>query len=189
MTETEAAPLSGYTGRPGCPCGGWGTHVCPVPAPEAMGVDLDALAAELTQIHEATQQINRAVTRARRPRRTLTPADVTRRYRSFSGGRLEAWEARSRDGAWAYRRIEISGTPWEIEHLPTGTEGGWYGTLTAARAATADGSALAYAERVQAHERGEHKAERGSQRSGGCCRYEPQEAARARSDGAGMPDR
>lgn len=28
---SPAAPLSGYTGRPGCPCGGWGVHICPVP--------------------------------------------------------------------------------------------------------------------------------------------------------------
>ena len=97
---------------------------------------------------------------AAKPRRELTPADVTRRYPSFRSGRTENWEARSRDGVWMYRRLEISGTPWEVEHVPTGTTGNWYGTYTAARAATADGSALACVERIQAHERGEHKAER-----------------------------
>lgn len=101
-----------------------------------------------------------AETKTRKPRRVLTPADVTRRYPSFRSGRMENWEARSRDGAWFYERLEISGTPWQVTHLPTETAGDWYGTLTAARAATADGSALAYVERVQAHERGEHAAER-----------------------------
>lgn len=99
-------------------------------------------------------------TRARRPRRVLTPADVTRRFPSFRSGRPEAWEARSSDGTWLYSRLEISGTPWEVRHLPTGTACDWYGTLSAARAATADGSALAYVERVAAHERGEHATAR-----------------------------
>jgi len=99
--------------------------------------------------------------KARRPRRTLTPVTVTKRFRSFRSGRLENWEARSGDGQWIYRRLEISGTPWELEYVPAGIAGDWYGTLTAARAATADGSALAYVEQIQAHERGEHAASRG----------------------------
>lgn len=93
---------------------------------------------------------------ARKPRRTLTPADVTRRYPSFRSGRMENWEARSRDGIWDYKRLEISGTPWVVLHRPSGLEGNWYGTLPAARAATADGTALASIERIQDHERGEH---------------------------------
>lgn len=99
-------------------------------------------------------------TKTRKPRRELTPADVTQRFRPFNGGRPQAWQAASRDGVWRYDRLEISGTPWMAVHLPTGTEGDWYGTLTSARGATANGSALAYVERVQAHERGEHEAER-----------------------------
>ena len=97
---------------------------------------------------------------ATKTRRVLTPADVTARFPSFNGRRLEAWEAKSRDGIWLFSRLEISGTPWEIRHLPTGTEGPWYGTLAAAREATADGSALADVERRLAHGRGEHEAER-----------------------------
>lgn len=93
-------------------------------------------------------------------RRELTPADVTKRFPSFRTGRLEAWQAESRDGVWRYGRLEITGTPWMTVHLPTGTEGDWYGTLTAAREATANGSALAGIERRLAHERGEHKDER-----------------------------
>lgn len=89
-------------------------------------------------------------------RRALTPADVTRRYPSFRTGRVESWEAKSRDGVWSYERLEIAGTPWQVTHLPTATAGDWYGTLTAAREGTANGSALAYVEQVQAHERGEH---------------------------------
>jgi hypothetical protein len=85
---------------------------------------------------------------------------VTARYPSFRSGRVENWEAVSADGTWKYRRLEISGTPWEVEHVPTGVVGDWYGTLTAARAATADGSALAAVERIQAHDRGEHKETR-----------------------------
>lgn len=101
-------------------------------------------------------------TTARSPktRRILTPADVTRSFPAFRSGRREAWEAKSRDGVWAYQRLEISGTPWEVRHLPSRTAGDWYGTLTAARAATADGSALAFVERILAHERGEHDGNR-----------------------------
>ncbi len=97
---------------------------------------------------------------ARKPRRTLTPVDVTHRYRSFRTGRLENWGAMSADGVWHYRRLEMTGTPWSVEHMPTGIEGNWYGSLPAARAATADGTALAAVERIQAHERGEHAATR-----------------------------
>lgn len=101
------------------------------------------------------------------PRRTLTPVDITARYPSFRGRRVENWSAVSRDGVWKYERLEISGTPWEVEHVPSGLAGDWYGTLTNARAATADGSALAFVERIQAHERGEHKEQRDS-RCGRC---------------------
>ena len=99
-------------------------------------------------------------TRTRKPPRELTPADVTRSYPAFRSGKPQAWQAASRDGIWRYDRLEIAGTPWVAVHLPTGTEGDWYGTLTVARAATADGSALAYVERLLAHDRGEHKDER-----------------------------
>ena len=99
-------------------------------------------------------------TRARKPRRELTPADVTQRFPSFSGRRVEAWQAVSRDGVWRYDRLEIESTPWMIVHLPSGTEADWCGTLKAAREMTANGTALATVERIMAHERGEHEAER-----------------------------
>ena len=101
-----------------------------------------------------------AATKTRRPRRVLTPADVTARFPSFSGRRLENWSAESRDGVWKYERIEDTGTLWTVLHVPTGTEGAYYGTLTAARAATANGSALADINLRLAHGRGEHEAER-----------------------------
>lgn len=94
------------------------------------------------------------------PRRTLTPVDVTRRYRSFSSGQMEDWQAVSRDGVWRYDRLEIARTPWMAVHLPTSTEGDWYSSLTTARAATANGSALLFVEAILAHERGEHDAQR-----------------------------
>lgn len=100
------------------------------------------------------------MTTAARTRRTLTPVTVTRRYPSFPSGRVENWEAVSDDGLWAYLRQEISGTPWSVQHVPSGIETDWYGSLPAAREATADGSALASVERIQAHQRGEHDAER-----------------------------
>jgi hypothetical protein len=97
-------------------------------------------------------------------RRTLTPVDITSRFPGFmrrgGGERLEAWSAASCDGVWKYERMEISGTPWAVIHVATGIEADWCGTLTAARAATADGSALAAVERIQAHDRGEHKTDR-----------------------------
>ena len=95
-----------------------------------------------------------------RPRRTLTPVEVTRRFPSFRAGRPETWEAVSLDGQWKYRRVEVSGTPWDVEHVETGVTDPGYGTLGDARAATADGSALAEVRRILAHDRGEHGAER-----------------------------
>jgi hypothetical protein len=103
-----------------------------------------------------------ATTRTRKPRRTLTPVTVTSSYPSFRTGRVEAWSAVSDDGVWKYERLEVSGTPWQVEHVPAGTLGDWYGSLEAARAATADGSALLFVQSIQAHERGEHDAQRDS---------------------------
>jgi hypothetical protein len=98
--------------------------------------------------------------RTRKPRRVLTPVTVTKRFPSFRSGRVEDWQAVSCDDVWRYDRLEVAGTPWMAVHLPSGTEGDRYASLPAARAATADGSALAFVELIQAHERGEHDAER-----------------------------
>lgn len=99
-------------------------------------------------------------TKTRKPRRVLTPVTITARFPSFNGRRLENWSAISADGTWKYERLEISGTPWSVLHVPSGIESHWYGTLTAAREGTANGNALAYVERIQTHERGEHEDER-----------------------------
>ena len=99
-------------------------------------------------------------TRTRRPRRALTKVTIASRFPSFNGRRVEAWSATSDDGLWTFERIEDVGTPWEATHVPTGIATDWYGTLSAARAATADGSALACVERQLAHQRGEHEAGR-----------------------------
>ena len=53
-------------------------------------------------------------------------------------------EAFSRDGLWGYHHAEDVGTRWYLVHMPTG----WmplqsYSSLSRARTATADGSALA----------------------------------------------
>ncbi len=101
-----------------------------------------------------------AATRTRRPRRILTPVTITSRFPNFRGGRVEAWSAVSTDGVWTYERIEDTGSPWEATHVPTGIRTDWYGTLGAARAATASGEATACVERQQAHQRGELKAVR-----------------------------
>jgi len=71
-------------------------------------------------------------------RRQLTPINITARHRSTRTGKPEIWAARSRDGRWTYDREETTGTPWIVQHRETGEER-WFGTLGAARAATANG--------------------------------------------------
>jgi len=77
-----------------------------------------------------------------------TPVRITEQHPSFRTGKVQAWAAESADGTWAYRRLELPGTPWEVEHLPTGTDCGWFSSLPKARAATADGSALEVVEQA-----------------------------------------
>lgn len=74
-----------------------------------------------------------------------TPVRITRRHPSIRTGRLEAWEAVSVDGDYTYVRIEDTGTPWAVEHVPTRTDCGLWPSLPKARRATAGGSALAAA--------------------------------------------
>jgi hypothetical protein len=126
----------------------------------AMGVTADSPAVLDEEAERLAREERQVMTVARRPRRDLTPVDITARFPAFRSGVLEAWSALSRDGVWKYERLEISGTPWQVTHVPTGIDADWYGTLTAARAATADGSALASVQRIQAHDRGEHNTER-----------------------------
>ena len=48
----------------------------------------------------------------------LIPIDASKnvRYQSLRTGRMETWEATSKDGKWAFHRLEMSGTPWEVTH-------------------------------------------------------------------------
>lgn len=75
-------------------------------------------------------------------RRVLTPVTVTERYPTHRAARVQAWAAVSKDGLWTYNRIEDKGTPWLARYVPTG-ESVLMPSLPKARAATADGSALA----------------------------------------------
>lgn len=76
-------------------------------------------------------------------RRDLTPVTVTEQYPSLRTGKVEVWAAVSKDGIWKYDRLEDTGTPWIVTHVPTGRQA-WYPSLPKARKATADGTALAY---------------------------------------------
>lgn len=68
----------------------------------------------------------------RAPKKPLTPVNQPSK-----------WEAVSTDGRWLYRWMDEPGTPWQVEYVPAPTDQ-WvfYGSLLAARRATADGSAL-----------------------------------------------
>lgn len=48
----------------------------------------------------------------------MIPLDASKtvRYQSLRTGKMEVWEAYSKDGKWSFRRLEITGTPWEVTH-------------------------------------------------------------------------
>jgi hypothetical protein len=54
---------------------------------------------------------------------------------------MEIWEAKSADGQWTYQRVEDTGTPWDVCHLPTGREEHGFTSLLAARHWTAEQTA------------------------------------------------
>jgi hypothetical protein len=90
----------------------------------------------------------------------LAPVDKTRMLPTRGGG-TQCWSAVTKDGTWGLDREDEAGTPWSVTHLPTGIVADRYvGTLTDCRAYVASGQALADVERIQAHQRGGHKAER-----------------------------
>jgi hypothetical protein len=86
--------------------------------------------------------------------RRFTAAGVTRR--------AECWAARTTDGVWDFERTEEPGTPWSVGHTPTGIVVALQGTLRACRAFVAAGHADRALACLQAHERGEHAAQRDS---------------------------
>lgn len=51
---------------------------------------------------------------------TLAPIEITDRRRNIRTGRTETWAARTPDGTWQLERTEEPGTPWWVEHRPTG---------------------------------------------------------------------
>ena len=53
-------------------------------------------------------------------------------------GRREIWEATSADGQWTYQRVEDTGTPWDVCHIPTSKEKLGFPSLLAARRWTAE---------------------------------------------------
>lgn len=80
----------------------------------------------------------------------MTALDPTKtiRYRGRTG-RPEIREAVSADGVWTYIRLEERGTPWDVEHNPTGRVLRYAATsLPSARRSTADGSILADLDRT-----------------------------------------
>jgi hypothetical protein len=90
----------------------------------------------------------------------LAPVDKTRMLPTRGGG-TQCWAAKTKDGTWSMAREDEAGTPWSVTHLPTGIVVDRYvGTLDDCRAYVANGGAQADLERIQAHQRGEHKAER-----------------------------
>lgn len=74
----------------------------------------------------------------------------------------ECWGAQTTDGVWDFERTEEPGTPWSVGHTPTGTVVGLHSTLRACRAYVAAGDAQRDLDRLLAHERGDHKAQRDS---------------------------
>jgi hypothetical protein len=86
-----------------------------------------------------------------------------RMIRSGAGGltpHQECWAAKTTDGVWLFERLEIPGTPWAIIHAETRIEVDWETSLLRCRKSVANGWAQKNLERIQAHDRGEHNAER-----------------------------
>lgn len=77
----------------------------------------------------------------------MTRVRITVRRPSLPSGRMEAWGAASIDGNWTYTRVEDDGTPWSVDHIPSGTDCGLFGSLDKAKRTTFDGSALPGAKR------------------------------------------
>lgn len=90
----------------------------------------------------------------------LAPIEKTSMFPAFRSGRRECWSARTTDGVWLFERLEVAGTPWSVTHAETKTEVTWTGTLRGGRAYVAAGHAQADLDRLLAHGRGEHDAQR-----------------------------
>lgn len=112
----------------------------------------------LTYLHNCVYTRDMTTTTA------LAPIIKTQFARRVTRGGLtrspECWGAQTADGTWDLTREESSGTPWIVIHRETGIAVNMCGTLRACRAYVAAGHAGADLARLQAHDRGEHKAER-----------------------------
>lgn len=73
----------------------------------------------------------------------LAPVVKTDFAASFRTGRRECWAARTTDGAWAMTRLDITGTPWAVVHIPTGADMALKGSLRACREYIGSGRAAA----------------------------------------------
>lgn len=96
----------------------------------------------------------------------LAPITKTRFGRRITHGgaalteHRECWGAETTDGAWEFEREDSPGTPWLIYHTATKTLVDQQGTLRLCRWYVAAGHAQTQLELLQAHDRGEHAAER-----------------------------
>lgn len=75
-------------------------------------------------------------------RQTLVKVETTK-ARAFRSGRREVWAAVTVDGEWAFHRLEMTGTPWTVTHVPSMSEVAWLGTLKACRQYVTQGLAAA----------------------------------------------
>lgn len=74
--------------------------------------------------------------------------------------RRECWAAVTLDDKWDFERVEVPGTPWLVRHRLTGIVVDSAGSLTDCRAYVASGGARKDLELIQAHQAGEHSAQR-----------------------------
>jgi hypothetical protein len=71
------------------------------------------------------------------------------------------WLRETADGEWLLERSEDDRTTWLVAHMPERViVADYMASLTECRAYVASGEAQADLERILAHERGEHEAER-----------------------------
>lgn len=53
--------------------------------------------------------------------------------KNFRSGRVECWEAKTADGKYAFQRLEMPGTPWDVVNLEIGRSITFVGSLKKAQ--------------------------------------------------------